>query len=83
MPDMMMLNVGVHPEAVCSLLQESGIKGRINLPSDFCARGARGARQQSVEGPDMGSQVLYNALREHAARSERIGCRQAASWHIW
>ena len=68
------LQKGVHPEAVSSLLREScDLKGRISLPSapispDFLY--ARGARQVSVEGPDMWNQVLDNALREPAARWE-------------
>ena len=67
-----LLQKSVHPESVCSLLRESlELKGRINLPGapmspDFLY--ARGARQGSVEGPDMWNQVLDNALREPACR---------------
>ena len=66
-----LLQKGVHPESVCSLLRKScDLKGRISLPGapmppDFLY--ARGARQGSVEGPDMWNQVLDNALREPAA----------------
>ena len=78
-----LLQKGVHPGSVCSLLREScDLKGRINLPGapmspDFLY--ARGARQVSVEGPDVWNQVLDNALREPAAcwESEGIGFRLA------
>ena len=72
-----LLQKGVHPQAVCSLLREScDLKGRINLlgapiSPDFLY--ARGARQGSVEGPDMWKQVLDNALREPAGRWESEG----------
>ena len=62
------LQKGVHPESVCSLLRESSyLKGRIKLPGAPMSPAflyARGARQGSVEGPDMWNQVLDNALRE-------------------
>ena len=65
-----LLREGVHPESVCSLLREScDLKGRLNLlgaPMSPAFRYARGARQRSVEGPDMWNQVLDNALREPA-----------------
>ena len=65
---------GVHPESVCSLLRESSdLKGRINLPGAPMSPAflhARGARQGSVEGPDMWNQVLDKALREPAGRWE-------------
>ena len=43
---------------------------------------ARGARQASVEGPDMWNQGVDNALREPAARweSEGIGFRHASDY---
>ena len=51
-----LLQKGVHPEPVCSLLRESSdLKGRINLPGAPMSPAfidARGARQGSVEGPD-------------------------------
>ena len=92
-----LLQKGVHPESVCSLLRESrDLKGRINLPGAPMSPAflyARGARQGSVERPDMWSQVLDNALREPAGRweSEGIGfmlakdCRKAqkAPWFTW
>ena len=65
-----LLQKGVHPESVCSLLREScDLKGRINLPGAPMSPAflyARGARQGSVEGPDMWNQVLDNALRDPA-----------------
>ena len=71
------LQKGVHPESVCSLLRESSdLKGRINLPGAPMSPAflyAPGARQGSVEGPDMWNQVLDNALREPAARWETEG----------
>ena len=61
----------------CSLLRESSdLKGRINLPGAPMSPAflyARGARQGSVEGPDMWNQVLDNALREPAGRWETEG----------
>ena len=49
-----LLQKGVHPESVCSLLRESSdLKGRINLPGAPMSHAflyARGARQGSVEG---------------------------------
>ena len=84
-----LLQKGVHPESVCSLLRESSdLKGRINLPGapvSLAFLYARGARQGSVEGPDMWNQELDNAQREPAGRweSEGIGfmlakdCRKA------
>ena len=74
-----LLQKGVHPESVCSLLRESSdLKVRINLlgaPMSPAFLYARGARQGSVEGPDMCNQVLDNALREPAGRweTERVG----------
>ena len=60
-----LLRKGVHPEPVCSLLHEScDLKDRINLPGAPMSPAflyARGARQGSVEGPDMWNQVLDNA----------------------
>ena len=61
-----LLQKGVHPESVCSLLRESSdLKGRINLPGAPMSPAflyARGARQGSVEGPDMWNQV--NGIKE-------------------
>ena len=75
--NMMMLRKLCHPESVCSLLRESSdLKGRINLPGAPMSPAflyARGARQGSVEGPDMWNQVLDNALREPASRWESEG----------
>ena len=72
-----LLQKGVHPESVCSLLRESSdLKGRINLPGAPMSPAflcARGTRQGSVEGPDMWNQVLDNALREPASRWESEG----------
>ena len=72
-----LLQKGVHPESVCSLLRESSdLKGRINLPGAPMSPAflyARGARQGSVEGPDMWNQVLDSALREPAGRWESEG----------
>ena len=66
------LHKGVHPESVCSLLRESSdLKGRITLPGAPMSPAflyAGGARQGSVEGPDMWNQVLDNAHREPAGR---------------
>ena len=66
-----------HPESVCSLLRDScDLKGRINLPGAPMSPAflyARGARQGSVDGPDMWNQVLDNALREPADRLESEG----------
>ena len=68
---------GVHPESVCSLLRESSdLKGRNSLsgaPMSPAFLYVRGARQGSVEGPDMWNQVLDNALREPADRWETEG----------
>ena len=68
------LQKGVHPESVCSLLREScDLKGRINVPGAPMSPAflyARGARQGSVEGPDMWNQVLEPASRWE---SEGIG----------
>ena len=81
-----LLQKGVHPETVCSLLREScDLKGRIYLPGAPMSPAflyARGARQGSVEGPDMWNQVLDNALREPAAcgESEGIGFRLATDY---
>ena len=72
-----LLQKGVHSESVCSLLRESsGLKDRINLlgaSMSLAFQYARGARQGSVEGPDMWTQVLDNALREPAGRWESEG----------
>ena len=72
-----LLQKGVHPESVCSLLRESSdLKGRIKLPFAPMSPAflyARGARQGSVEGPDMWNQVLDNALREPAGRWKTEG----------
>ena len=63
-----LLQKGVHPESVCSLLLESSdLKGSINLPGAPMSPAflyAHGARQGSVEGPDMWNQVLDNAELE-------------------
>ena len=81
-----LLQKGVHPQSACSLLREScDLKGRINLlgaPTSPAFLYARGARQGSVEGPDMWNQVLNNALREPAAcwESEGIGFRLATDY---
>ena len=81
-----LLQKGVHPKSVCSLLREScDLKGRNNLPDTPMSPAflyARGARQGSVDGPDMRNQVLDNALREPAARweSEGIGFRLATDY---
>ena len=65
------LQKGVHPEAVCA--QSYDLQGRISQPGapvspefDY----ARGIRHGSGDGPDSWNQVLDNALREPAARSE-------------
>ena len=67
-----LLQKGVHPGSICALLREScDLKGRINLPGAPMSSPFpydRGARQGSVEGPDMWNQVLDNAFREPAAR---------------
>ena len=60
-------------------------KGGINLPGAPMPPAflyARGARQGSVEGPDMWNQVLDNALREPAGRweSEGIGLMLAKDY---
>ena len=72
-----LLQKGIHPESVCSLVRESNdLKGRINLPGapmSLAFLYARGARQGSVEGPDTWKQVLDNALREPAGRWESEG----------
>ena len=72
-----LLQKGVDPESICSLFRESSdLKGRINLPGAPMSPAflyARGARQESVEGPDMLNQVLDNALREPAGRWETEG----------
>ena len=81
-----LLQKGVHPSSICALLREScDLKGRINLPGAPMSSPfpyARGARQGSVEGPDMWNQVLDNALREPAARweSEKNGLKLAADY---
>ena len=82
-----LLQKGGHPEAVCSLVRESSdLKGIINLFGASTSPDilyARGARQESVEGPDMVNQALDKALREPAARceSESIGLRLATHYH--
>ena len=52
-----LLQKGVHPESVFSLLRESSdLKGRIHLIGALMSLAflyVRGARQGSVEGPDM------------------------------
>ena len=72
-----LLQKGVLPESVCSLLREScDLMGRINLPGAPMSPAflyARGARQGCVEGPEMWNHVLDNALREPAARWESEG----------
>ena len=81
-----LLQKGVDPESVCSLLRESSdLKGRINLtgaPMSPAFLYARGARQGSVEGPDMWNQVLGNALRESASRweTEVVGFKLARDY---
>ena len=62
--------------SVLFLRESSDLKGRINLPGAPMSPSflyARGARQGSVEGPDMWNQVLDNALREPAGRWETEG----------
>ena len=59
--------------------------GRVNLPGAPISPAflyARGARQESVEGPDMWNQVSDNAFREPAAcwESEGIGFRLATDY---
>ena len=74
------------PHSVYSLLRESCVlKGRNNLLGALMSHAflyARGARQESVEGPDMWNQVLDNALREPAAcwESGGIGFRLATDY---
>ena len=72
-----LLQKGVHPESVCSLLRESSdLKGGVDLlgaPMLPAFLYARGVRQGSVEGPDMWNQVLDSALRELAGRWESEG----------
>ena len=81
-----LLQKGVHPGSICALLREScDLKGRINLPGAPMSSPfpyARGARQGSVEGPDMWTQVIDNAHREPAARweSENIGFKLATDY---
>ena len=81
-----LLRKGLHPGSICALLREScDLKGRINLPGAPMSSPfpyVRGARQGSVEGPDMWNQVLDNALREPAARleSEKIGFKLATDY---
>ena len=74
-----LLQKGVHPEAVCSLVREScDLKGRIDLlgaPMSSAFLYARGAWQGSVEGADMWNQVLVNAPREPPGRWETQGVR--------
>ena len=66
-----LLEKGVHPESVCSLLRKSSdLKGRIHLPGAPMSPAflyARGARQGSVEGPDMWNQVLDAGNRRDLA----------------
>ena len=72
-----LLQKRVHPESVCSLLNESSEpKGRNNFPGAPMSPTflyARGARQGRVEGPDMWNQALDTALREPAGRWESEG----------
>ena len=81
-----LLQKGVHPASICALFREScDLKGRNGLPGASMSSPfpyVRGARQGSVEGPDMWNQVLDNALREPAARweSEKIGFKLAADY---
>ena len=81
-----LLQQGVRPESVSSFLREScDLKGRINLlgaPMSPVFLYARGARQASVEGPDVWNHVLDTALRELAAswESEGIGFRLAKDY---
>ena len=81
-----LLQEGVHLASICALLREScDLKGRINLPEAPMSSPfpyARGARQGSVEGPDMWNQVLDYALREPAARQEyeKIGFKMAVDY---
>ena len=64
-----LLQKGVHPESVCSLLRESSdLKGRINLPGAPMSPAflyARGARQGSVEG-------LTCGIRSWTTHSENL-----------
>ena len=78
-----LLQKGVHPESVYSLLREScDLNGRITLLGSPAFLYARGARQGSVEGPAMWNQVLDNALRGPAAcwESEGFGFRLATDY---
>ena len=81
-----LLQKGVHPSSICALPRESSdLKGRINLlgaPMSSPFAYDRGARQGSVEGPDMWNQVLDCALREPAARweAEGIGFKLATEY---
>ena len=72
-----LLQKGVRPESVCSLLHESSdLKGRKNLPGAPMSPAflyARGARQGSVDCPDIWNQVLDTALRELAGCWESEG----------
>ena len=67
---------GVHFESVSSLLRESSdLKGRINLPGAPMSSAflyALGARQGSVEGPDMWNQVLDNSENLQVAGKRRM-----------
>ena len=91
-----LLQKGVHPESVCSLLRESSdLKGRINLPGAPMSPAflyARGARQGSVEGPDMWNQVLHSENLQDAGETEGVGVQacqrlpqspKETTWFIW
>ena len=81
-----LLQKGMHPGTVCSLLRESfDLQGRICLPGapispEFSY--SRGTRQGSVEGPDFWNQVLDNALRTSVAcwEREKIGFHLAKDY---
>ena len=81
-----LLQKGVRPESVCSLLRQSrDLEGRFNLlgaPMCPAFLYVHGALQGSLESLDMCNQVLDTALREPAGRweSEGIGFRPATDY---
>ena len=92
-----LLQKGVHPESVCSLLRESSdLKGRINLLGDPMSPAflyARGARQGSVEGPHVESgtgqrtprtcRTLGNGGSGFHACQRLPQSPKETSWFIW
>ena len=69
-------NLRTPPKESMDLSDEFLLSTRINLPGAPMSPAllyARGARQGSLEGPDMWNQVLDNALREPAGRWESEG----------